>query len=67
MILWHFTQSRVNSKGLNFEWNHTQLKFKSETVEKNESTISPPIGIKPKLLRCQCNALATEVQSGSAT
>ena len=31
------------SKSLNFEWNHTQLKFKPGTVEKNE--IGPPAGI----------------------
>ena len=50
------------SKGLNFEWNYTQLKFKPGTVEKNESTIGPPTGIEPMLLRCRCNALATELQ-----
>ena len=48
------------SIGLNFEWNYTQLKFKPRTVEKNESIISPPAGIEPTLLRCPCNALATE-------
>ena len=49
-------------KGLNFEWNHTQLNIKPGTVEKNESTIGPLAGIEPTLLRCRCNALATELQ-----
>ena len=52
-------KSSKGSKGLNFEWNYTQLKFKPETVEKNGSTISPPAGIEPTHLRCRCNALAT--------
>ena len=56
-----FTKNYNGSKGLNFEWNYTQLKFKQGTVEKNESTIGPPAGIKPTLLRLQCNALATEL------
>ena len=65
MILWHFTRCKINSKGLkglNFEWNHTQLNFKPGTFEKNESTICPPAGIVPTLLRCRCNALATKLQ-----
>ena len=44
MILWHLTRCGINSKdsmGLNFDWNHTQLKFKPGTVEKKESTIGP--------------------------
>ena len=49
-------------KGLNFEWNHSQLEFKPGTVEKNESTIGPPAGFEPTLLRCRCNAIATELQ-----
>ena len=45
------------TKGINFEWNCTQLKFKPGTVEKNESTLGPPAGIEHTLLRCRCNAL----------
>ena len=50
MILWHFTRCRINSKdfkGLNFEWNHTQLNFKPGAVEKNESAVDPQAGIEP--------------------
>ena len=59
MILWRFTRCRINSKGskgLNFDWNHTQLKFKPGTVEKNESTIGPPARIEHTLLRRWCDA-----------
>ena len=42
----HIMNSKI-SKDLNFEWNYTQLKFKPETAEKNESTIGPPAGIEP--------------------
>ena len=35
----------MGSKGLNFEWYHTQPKFKPGTVAKNESTIRPSAGI----------------------
>ena len=38
---WKLMYNPNGSKNLNFEWNHTQLKFKPETVEKNESTIGP--------------------------
>ena len=36
--------------------NHTHLKFKLETVEKNVSTIGRLTGIEPMPLQCQCNA-----------
>ena len=49
-------------KGLNFEWNYTQLEFEPGTVEKNESTIGHPAAIAPTLLRCRCTALATELE-----
>ena len=63
----NLTRCRINSKGfflngLSFEWNYTQLEFKPGTFEKNESAIGPPAGIEPTLLRCRCNALATELQ-----
>ena len=34
-------------RGLSFEWNRTQLKFKPGTVKENMSTIGRPVGIEP--------------------
>ena len=42
--------SSKGSKGLNFERNHTQFKFKLRTVEKNQSTIGLLAGIELTLL-----------------
>ena len=58
----YLEKPKFSFKTLNFEWNYTQLKFKPGTVEKNESTIDPPAGIEPTLLRCRNNAPATELQ-----
>ena len=55
IILWHFTRCGINSKGpvgLNFEWNHTQLEFKPETIEKMSQL---PVPRQESTLRC-CDA-----------
>ena len=59
-ISWHFTQCRI--RGLNFKWNHTQLKSKPGTIEKNVSTIGPSAGIEPTPSRCRRNAPWQEYQ-----
>ena len=57
-----------NTKGFSFEWNHTQLKFKPGTVEKNESNICPPQGNRTYAfamsVQCSCD-WATEVADKS--
>ena len=45
---------------LKLEWNHTHVENQPGTVEKNSS--SPPAGMEPMPLRCQYNALITELR-----
>ena len=54
MIVWNFTRCGINSKGskgLDFEWNYAQLKFKPGTVKENKSTIGLMAEIEALLLR----------------
>ena len=41
--------------------NHIHVNNLTGPVEKNSSTIGPPVGVEPKPLRCWCNALTTEL------